>query len=157
PDPRLECRPARRPWASPPNTDTFGAMFTFDRIHRPSAAPSPTSRSTAQRPASARRSAPRRSSQPHVQAKAAVSTGYEDLITAARIGSAPAMIQRKCAACEDEEKKPIQTKLAIGEPNDAFEQEADRAADEVMRDEDASRARSSPIRLQRLPATHRDV
>lgn len=34
---------------------------------------------------------------------------------------------------EEEEKEPIQTKLIIGQPDDQYEQEADRVADEVMR------------------------
>lgn len=37
-----------------------------------------------------------------------------------------------CPGCQ-QLKSPIQTKLKIGEPNDPFEQEADRVADQVMR------------------------
>ncbi len=40
-------------------------------------------------------------------------------------------LQRKCAACEDEKK--LQTKLAISEPGDALEREADDVANNVMR------------------------
>ncbi len=41
----------------------------------------------------------------------------------------------KCAACSDKEKlkKPLQTKLQIGEANDKYEQQAERVADQVMR------------------------
>ena len=54
----------------------------------------------------------------------------------------PALIQRKCAcggacpSCEEVKRKestPIQTKLRVNAPGDAFEQEADRVADQVMR------------------------
>jgi hypothetical protein len=41
-------------------------------------------------------------------------------------------IQRKCDGCEDNDKK-LQTKLAVSEPGDALEQEADAVADGVMR------------------------
>jgi outer membrane protein OmpA-like peptidoglycan-associated protein len=49
------------------------------------------------------------------------------------------LIQRKCACggscpkCKDETEGAIQTKLAIDTAGDAFEQEADRVADEVVR------------------------
>ncbi len=46
------------------------------------------------------------------------------------------LIQRKCASCAEEEKTDfgkIQPKLQIGQPNDRYEQEADRVADQVMR------------------------
>ena len=50
--------------------------------------------------------------------------------------SQTAMLQRKCA-CDETAKKPqegmmIQTKLAIGSPTDALEQEADRVAEQVI-------------------------
>ena len=55
------------------------------------------------------------------------------------VGVGP-MIQRKCAcgggcpSCEAEtDKLKVQTKLAISSPGDAFEQEADAVADQVMR------------------------
>ena len=41
------------------------------------------------------------------------------------VSSRPA-IQKKCAACEEEE--PIQTKLTIGQPDDQYEKEADSAS-----------------------------
>jgi hypothetical protein len=59
----------------------------------------------------------------------------------------PLQLSRKCAACEDaaglteecedcQEKRllghPLQRKLTINEPGDAYEQEADRVADQVM-------------------------
>jgi len=40
-------------------------------------------------------------------------------------------IQRKCDACADEKK--LQTKLALSEPGDALEREADAVADHVLR------------------------
>ena len=45
----------------------------------------------------------------------------------------PSSIQRKCEQCEQEDEATIQTKLRIGQPNDKYEQEADRVADRVMR------------------------
>lgn len=41
-------------------------------------------------------------------------------------------LQRKCASCEEEEHKKMQTKLAIHAPGDVYEQEADRVADAVV-------------------------
>ena len=37
-----------------------------------------------------------------------------------------------CAACEADDKLGVQTKLTIGAPGDAYEQEADRVADQVV-------------------------
>jgi hypothetical protein len=42
------------------------------------------------------------------------------------------MLQRKCTGCEDEDKR-LQTKLAVSEPGDEYEREADHVADRVMR------------------------
>jgi len=42
-------------------------------------------------------------------------------------------LQRKCTSCEAEAARQFQPKLAVGEPDDRFEQEADRVADQVMR------------------------
>jgi hypothetical protein len=45
----------------------------------------------------------------------------------------PAVIQRACAACEDEKKKtPLQAKLVVGQTNDQYEQEADQVAKAAM-------------------------
>lgn len=75
------------------------------------------------------------------------------------------LVQRKCAcggssgltgSCSDCEKKkllgkPLQTKLRINEPGDAYEQEADRVAEQVMRmaepgkDTDTSKAATAPL------------
>ena len=41
-------------------------------------------------------------------------------------------VQRKCAACAEEEER-LQPKLQVNQPGDAYEQEADRVADQVMR------------------------
>ncbi|MEM8615219.1 MAG: hypothetical protein AAGF93_24655, partial [Cyanobacteria bacterium P01_H01_bin.105] len=43
-------------------------------------------------------------------------------------------IQRKCTACAKEQQKSsrLQTKLTVGQPNDHYEQEADRVADQVV-------------------------
>jgi hypothetical protein len=47
------------------------------------------------------------------------------------------LLQRECAACNDEREKKeqpgLQTKLAVNAPGDVYEQEADRVADQVMR------------------------
>jgi hypothetical protein len=74
----------------------------------------------------------------------------KDSTQRAKLAAAPihgVMLQRKCAcggssgltgSCTECEKKrlvgqPVQTKLRISEPGDAYEQEADRVADRVMR------------------------
>jgi outer membrane protein OmpA-like peptidoglycan-associated protein len=70
-------------------------------------------------------------------------------------------LQRKCAACAKQEEKlhtkAVQAKLAINRPGDAFEQEADRVADTVMRMPEAesvepfkSLGAAVPPRLQRM-------
>jgi len=85
------------------------------------------------------------------------------MMTPRRAGEAPptslrdgrfGVLQRKCACggtcprCRGEAH--IQPKLAIGEPGDAFEQEADRVADQVMRMPDPLvNASSAPPRVQR--------
>src|SRR5712692_1862601 len=51
-------------------------------------------------------------------------------LSSGRFGSF--VLQRKCASCEDEEQKKMQTKLAIRAPGDVYEQEADRVAEAVM-------------------------
>ena len=56
-------------------------------------------------------------------------------------GSATPRVQRTCAACSkqsDDKAGLIQTKLTVNEPGDAFEREADRVADAVMRMPEAS-------------------
>ena len=80
-----------------------------------------------------------------------------------------AMLQRKCAcggssgltgSCSECEKKklvgqPLQTKLRINEPGDQYEQEADRAAEQVMRMADSdfnSSHRQSSATAQRRVA-----
>ena len=80
-----------------------------------------------------------------------------------------AMLQRKCAcggssgltgSCSECEKKklvgqPLQTKLRINEPGDQYEQEADRAAEQVMRMADSdfnSSHRQSSATAQRRAA-----
>ena len=44
---------------------------------------------------------------------------------------------------QDEEEEDVQPKLTIGQPNDKYEQEADRVADEVMRMPEPNFQRSS--------------
>ena len=85
------------------------------------------------------------------------------MMTPRRAGEAPpsplqqarfGMLQRKCACgggcprCRG--GTPVQTKLAIGDPGDAFERDADRIADEVMRMPDPP-VRASPA----LPSVQR--
>jgi len=43
-------------------------------------------------------------------------------------------VQRKCASCDakSEDARTLQTKLAMNQPGDALEQEADRVAEAVM-------------------------
>jgi hypothetical protein len=53
---------------------------------------------------------------------------------------APATLQRKCADCEGEERR-IQAKLQVGPACDAYEQEADRVADQVVAGADSPIAR----------------
>ncbi|HVZ52510.1 MAG TPA: DUF4157 domain-containing protein [Pseudolabrys sp.] len=64
-------------------------------------------------------------------------TRLQTSATAQRRPSRVPFIQRACAcggACADcQEKAGLQTKLAINEPGDAYEQEADRVAEQVMR------------------------
>jgi hypothetical protein len=52
-------------------------------------------------------------------------------------------IQRMCAECE-EEKKNIQGKLTVGQPNDQYEQEADGVSNEVSSAPDAIQRQSNP-------------
>lgn len=72
-----------------------------------------------------------------------------------------AFIQRQCSHCaeEQEEETPfisssrvgrLQTKLAVGAPNDIYEQEADRIADQVMAMPAHDTIRRSPIQVQRV-------
>ena len=90
----------------------------------------------------------------------------------ASISSAPSLlVQRKCACggvsklggqCSKCEKKKlvggnvpsIQPKLKIGQPNDKYEQEADRVADEVMRMSepqfDSTATVMNPLQIQRV-------
>jgi hypothetical protein len=72
------------------------------------------------------------------------------------------LLQRKCACggspglggeCEECRKKKmqgIQTKLAIGEPGDAYEREADRIADQVLAMPPRSTIGVAPTRIQRF-------
>lgn len=46
-------------------------------------------------------------------------------------GQAQRVVQRFCPACEEEKGQNLQGKLAVGQPNDAHEQEADRMAKAV--------------------------
>jgi hypothetical protein len=72
------------------------------------------------------------------------------------------LLQRKCACggspglsgeCEECGKKRmagIQTKLAVGEPDDAYEREADRIADQVLAMPARPAVRVAPLRIQRF-------
>ena len=59
-----------------------------------------------------------------------------------------------CASCEADEKLGIQTKLTIGAPGDAFEQEADRVADQIVSGNDLADAPvvTTPV-IQRVEDT----
>lgn len=79
---------------------------------------------------------------------------YSAIAPGTTSAAAPAgpTLQRKCASCEAEDKlaaAPIQTKLAISSPGDAYEREADRVADQVMAASEAS-PRITPL-VQRQP------
>ena len=77
-------------------------------------------------------------------------------------GASP-FLQRKCACgagasgltgeCEECSKKKmlgLQTKLRINEPGDAYEQEADRVADQVLAQPARPDVGSAPLRIQRF-------
>jgi hypothetical protein len=55
----------------------------------------------------------------------------------------------ECAACE-ESRLPLQAKLTINKPGDAYEQEADRIAADVMSGSALSRLDAAPLRIQRF-------
>ncbi len=64
----------------------------------------------------------------------------------------------KCASCEAEEKLGIQPKLTIGAPNDAYEQEADRVADQVVSNTQGTVAApiaATPV-IQRMEASEEE-
>ncbi len=63
-----------------------------------------------------------------------------------------------CPSCQAEKEKkalPIQTKLRIGAPNDRYEQEADRIADQVMRMPDPEAVQTKPIFTKITPLVQR--
>ena len=57
----------------------------------------------------------------------------------------------------EEEEEELQTKLKVGAPNDKYEQEADRVADQVMRMPDSTAQRQTveeePIQTRRIANT----
>ena len=79
--------------------------------------------------------------------------GEADRVAAPFFSAAGPRLQRKCANCEAENEGLMQPKLTVGEPNDRFEQEADRVADEVVQrqpvefgdDDDASSELTVPL------------
>ncbi len=91
-----------------------------------------------------------------------ISGNLQTSVTSFSGNSAP-MIQRKCScggSCSgcsgEEELQGIQTKLTVGSPNDVYEQEADRIADQVMRMPESSTQHVShtndEINIQKLSA-----
>lgn len=58
----------------------------------------------------------------------------------------------ECAECQKKQLrgKPLQTKLAINEPGDAYEQEADRVADQVLAAPAQSGVSGTPLHIQRF-------
>ena len=60
----------------------------------------------------------------------------------------------QCAECQKKQMngKPLQTKLAISEPGDIYEREADRVADQVMAAPAHSGVSGTPPRIQRFAA-----
>ena len=79
----------------------------------------------------------------------------EEFLQPKLVGDRPPLsIQRKCKQCEQEDEAAIQPKLRIGQPNDKYEQEADRVADQVMLMPEPKIQRVCPEceeKLQRLP------
>jgi Domain of unknown function (DUF4157) len=71
------------------------------------------------------------------------------------------VLQRKCACggssasgaeceeCSAKKRLGLQAKLTVSQPGDAYEQEADRVADEVMRSPTPSAVHGAPARIQR--------
>jgi hypothetical protein len=55
----------------------------------------------------------------------------------------------ECAECS-EKKMGLQTKLRVNEPDDAYEQEADRISDQVLAQPAPTEIGSAPPRIQRL-------
>jgi len=77
---------------------------------------------------------------------------------AANAAPARAPLRRTCACgthtplggeCDGCKKKKVQAKFAVGAANDAFEYEADRVADRVMRDAAAGGTSPAPVAVQR--------
>lgn len=76
------------------------------------------------------------------------------------VSSAAPLLQRKCACggsgvslsgkCDECQSKMLQRKIAIGATNDPLEAEADRVAEEVMRDNGPTRIGAARPRIQRV-------
>ncbi|HRJ53115.1 MAG TPA: DUF4157 domain-containing protein [Candidatus Thiothrix moscowensis] len=61
------------------------------------------------------------------------------------------MVGGECSECGKNKKwKGLQAKLTIGEPDDVYEREADRVADQVMAMQTPVAPRSSPLQIQRF-------
>ncbi|NEQ45463.1 MAG: DUF4157 domain-containing protein [Leptolyngbya sp. SIOISBB] len=94
---------------------------------------------------------------PQIQMQAAdsaVQTMTEEEEEVAQTQALPEMaVQRKCAACEQEQpQSTLQTKLTVGQPGDQYEQEADRVADQVVSQMAAPQSpRVQPQRLATPP------
>jgi len=56
----------------------------------------------------------------------------------------------KCSECRKKKWKGVQTKLKIGDPDDAYEREADRIADQVMAMPTPVTPNKTPIKVQRF-------
>ena len=86
----------------------------------------------------------------------------KDTATATLIPWRGSLLQRKCAcggsaglssqcnACQTKKLLGLQTKLAVGEPADVYEREADRIADQVMATLAHPGVSSAPLRIQRF-------
>lgn len=56
----------------------------------------------------------------------------------------------ECSECRKKKWKGLQTKLKIGKPNDVYEREADRIADQVMAMPTPVKPNKTPIKVQRF-------
>ena len=56
----------------------------------------------------------------------------------------------ECSECRKKKWKGVQTKLKIGDPDDAYEREADRIADQVMAMPTPVKPNKTPIKVQRF-------
>ncbi len=64
-------------------------------------------------------------------------------------GAGASNLTGECAECSKKKMMGLQTKLRVNEPGDAYEQEADRVAEQVLAKPTHSNVSSTPLRIQR--------